>query len=138
MAVRLARATFHLPYFDAEMSCSREGDEVSYGSLRTHRGAPRAEFAARYRPVGEPAESRPGTLEEFLTERYCLYAADGRGNVYRGDIHHHPWPLRPAQADVERLAMTEQIGVALPETEPLLHFSGRLDTLAWPPRRIAP
>ena len=34
--------------------------------------------------------------------------------------------------------MTEQIGVALPETEPLLHFSGRLDTLAWPPRRIAP
>src|SRR3712207_7350788 len=53
-----------------------------------------AEFAARYRPVGEPAESRPGTLEEFLTERHCLYAADGRGNVYRGDIHHHPWPLR--------------------------------------------
>jgi uncharacterized protein YqjF (DUF2071 family) len=138
VAVRLARAAFRLPYFDAEMSCSREGDEVSYGSLRTHRGAPRAEFAARYRPVGEPAESRPGTLEEFLTERYCLYAADGRGNVYRGDIHHHPWPLRPAQADVERLAMTEQIGVALPETEPLLHFSGRLDTLAWPPRRIAP
>jgi hypothetical protein len=32
--------------------------------------------------------------------------------------------------------MTEQIGLALPETEPLLHFSRRLDTLAWPPRRI--
>src|SRR3712207_7838782 len=53
VAVRLARATFRLPYFDAEMSCRRGGDEVRYRSMRTHRSAPRAEFAARYRPVGE-------------------------------------------------------------------------------------
>ena len=137
VAVRLARATFRLPSFDAEMSCRLEGDGVRYRSVRTHRGAPRAEFAARYRPVGEPSESRPGTLEYFLTERYCLYAADRRGNVLRGEIQHHPWPLRPAQAEVERLAMTEQIGVSLPQREPLLQFSGRLDVLAWPPRRIA-
>ena len=32
--------------------------------------------------------------------------------------------------------MTEQIGVKLPETEPLLHFSKRLDVLAWLPKRI--
>jgi hypothetical protein len=32
--------------------------------------------------------------------------------------------------------MTEQISVVLPETEPLLHFSRRLETLAWPPRRL--
>ena len=137
VAVRLARATFHLPYFDARMSCQVTGDEVRYGSVRTHRGAPNAELAALYRPVGEQFESRPGTLEYFLTERYCLYAASGRGNVYRGDIHHHPWPLRRAEIEIESLAMTRQIGVALPETEPLLHFSGRLDVLAWPPRRIA-
>ncbi len=137
VAVRLARAAFHLPYFDARMSCDVAGDEVRYRSVRTHRGAPRAEFAARYRPVGEPLESRTGTLEDFLTERYCLYAADGRGNVYRGDIHHPPWSLRRAELEVESLAMTEQIGFALPESEPLLHFSKRLDTLAWPPRRLA-
>jgi uncharacterized protein YqjF (DUF2071 family) len=136
VAVRLARATFSLPYFDAEMSRARDS-EVSYRSVRTHRGAPEARFAGRYRPVGEPFNSRPGTLEHFLTERYCLYSAGGRGNVYRGDIHHHPWPLQRAEAEVESLAMTEQIGVVLPETEPLLHFSRRLDTLAWPPRRIA-
>ena len=138
IAVRLARATFHLPYFDAEMYCSLEGDEVRYRSVRTHRGAPEAEFAARYRPVGEPFESRPGSLENFLTERYCLYAADGKGNVRRGDIHHRSWPLQPAEAEVERLAMTGQIGVSLPDTEPVLHFSERLDVLAWLPRRVAP
>jgi uncharacterized protein len=137
VAVRLARATFSLPYFDAQMSCRARDGEVSYTSVRTHRGAPEARFAGRYRPLGEPFNSRPGTLEHFLTERYCLYSAGGTGNVYRGDIHHHRWPLQRAEAEVESLAMTEQIRVTLPETEPLLHFSRRLDTLAWPPRRIA-
>ena len=136
VAVRLARAAFHLPYFDAKMSCDVAGDEVRYRSVRTHRGASRAELAARYRPVGEPFESRTGTLEDFLTERYCLYGADRKGRVLRGDIHHHPWPLQGAEVEIETLAMTEQIGVALSQTEPILHFSRRLDTLAWPPQRV--
>jgi uncharacterized protein len=75
IAVRLARATFSLPYFDAEMSCHVVGDEVRYRSVRTHRGAKEARFTGRYRPVGGPFNSRPGTLERFLTERYCLYSA---------------------------------------------------------------
>jgi uncharacterized protein len=137
VAVRLARATFHLPYFDARMTCRVSGGEVSYRSDRTHKGAPGAEFAASYRPVGERFESRPGSLEEFLTERYCLYAADTKGNVSRGEIHHRLWPLQSAEVEVERLAMTRQIGVELPGTEPLLHFAERLDVLAWFPRRIA-
>jgi hypothetical protein len=136
VVVRLARATFHLPYFDAEMSCHRSGSKILYRSVRTHRWAPPAEFTVGYGPSGGPFESGPGTLENFLTERYCLYAADGKGNVRRGDIHHHLWSLRPAQAEVETLAMTEQIGVTLPDTDPILHFSERLDVLAWPPRRI--
>ena len=136
VAVRLARATFHLPYFDARMSSRKEGDEIFYRSVRTHRGAPPAEFVGRYRPAGEPFESRPGSLENFLTECYCLYAADGRGRVRRGDIHHQLWPLRPAEVEVQTLRMTGQIGVALPDTPPLLHFSERLDVLAWPPRRL--
>ena len=137
VAVRLARATFHLPYFDAQMYCHASGDEVDYRSLRTHRGAPRAEFAARYGPVGEPFQSDPGSIENFLTERYCLYSADGRGNIFRGEVHHHLWPLQPAEAEVSTLAMTQQIGLKLPETSPILHFSKRLDVLAWLPRRIA-
>ena len=140
VAVRLARAGFKLPYFDARMSCREEGDgvrrRVRYRSSRTHKGAPPAGFAAVYGPTGEPFESRRGTLEDFLTERYCLYSADGRGNVYRGDVHHRLWPLQPAGAEVERLAMTGGIGLRLPDTEPILHFSERLDVLAWPPRKL--
>ena len=28
-----------------------------------------------------------------LVERYCLYHLDRRGEPYRLDIHHPPWPL---------------------------------------------
>jgi uncharacterized protein YqjF (DUF2071 family) len=135
LAVRLARATFRLPYFDAEMSCHASGGEVHYRSVRTHRGAPPAQFAASYGPVGEPFDSGLGTIESFLTERYCLYSADGKGKVRRGDVHHQMWPLQPAEVEVRTLAMTQQVGLELPKTEPILHFSKRLDVLAWLPRR---
>src|SRR5829696_1890271 len=136
IAVRLARATFHLPYFDAEMYCHASGDEVDYRSLRTHRGAPGAKFEARYRPVGEPFESGEGSIERFLTERYCLYSTDRRGQVRRAEVHHHLWPLQPAEVEARTLAMTQQIGLKLPSTAPILHFSKRLDVLAWLPRRV--
>ena len=136
LAVRLARATFKLPYYDAEMSCHTSGDEVRYSSVRTHRGAPPAAFEGTYRPTGEVFESRPDTLENFLTERYCLYAANSKGRVKRGDIHHHLWPLQRAEAETETLDMTAQVKVKLPDTEPLLHYARRLDVVAWPPRRI--
>jgi uncharacterized protein len=138
VAVRLARLTFGLPYFDADMYCRTAGEWVVYGSHRTHRGAPGAEFVGSYRASGEPFESGPGSLESFLTERYCLYSAgvDGRGRVRRGEIQHRLWPLQPAEVRMDRLQMTSQIGLTLPDDEPVLHFSRRLDVLAWPPHVI--
>jgi hypothetical protein len=32
--------------------------------------------------------------------------------------------------------MTVQIGVELPDMEPLLHYARCLDVVAWPPKRI--
>ncbi len=136
VAVRLARATFNLPYYDAKMFCHSSGEEVTYASVRTHKNAPAARFVGRYRPAGEVSETHPDTLENFLTERYCLYSANGRGVVRRGDIHHHMWPLQRAEAEVTTLEMTGQIGVELPDKEPLLHYARRLDVVAWPPRLI--
>jgi uncharacterized protein YqjF (DUF2071 family) len=137
LAVRLARATFHLPYFDAEMSCEGSTDGVHYRSVRTHKGAPPAKFEASYHPVGEPFESGRGAIENFLTERYCLYSADRKGVVRRGEVHHRLWPLQPAEAEVRTLEMTRQVGLPQPGTAPILHFSRRLDVLAWLPRLIA-
>lgn len=136
VAVRLARWSFSLPYFDADMTCEADGDAVRYRSRRTHRGVPGARFEGTYQPTGEVMVGERGGLEPFLTERYCLYSANHRGDVFRGDIHHRPWPLQPAEIDLAAHEMTEQIGLTLPDTKPLLHFSRKLEVVAWLPQKI--
>ncbi|MEM6313615.1 MAG: DUF2071 domain-containing protein [Planctomycetota bacterium] len=133
LAVRVARLTFGLPYFDATMSCKPDGDGITYHSRRTHRDAEPAEYRGRYRPTGPAYRTRPGDLDHWLTERYCLYAAKPGGRVRRGDIHHAPWPIQTAEAEFEVNAMTQQIGVTLPDTPPLLHFARSIEVVAWLP-----
>jgi uncharacterized protein YqjF (DUF2071 family) len=135
IGVRIARAWFHLPYFDARMACEEHAGEVRYRSLRTHRGAPPAELVARYAPVAPVERARPETLEHFLTERYCLFTADARGRLLRGDIHHRPWPLQRARAELERDTLAEASGLARPVGAPLLHYAHALDVLIFPLRR---
>jgi uncharacterized protein len=135
LAVAVARATFHLPYFRARMRLSREGERIDYGSRRTHSGAPAAEFEGSYEPTGLVYRSEPGNLDHWLTERYCLYSADRAGRLYRGEINHPPWPLQPAVAEIAVNTMTTPIGIAL-HGEPVLHIAHRLDVVAWRPVRM--
>lgn len=133
-AVATARRLYRLPYFRARMSIRRDGGEVRYASERTGvEAAPPASFRGSYRPVGDTFQAAAGTLEHWLTERYCLYTVpDGR--ILRAEIHHPPWPLQPARATIARNTMPPP-GVELPDTEPLLHFARRQDVLIW---RLAP
>jgi len=107
-----------------------------YESVRTDRAAADAELSVGYGPVGPPASSTTGSLEEFLTERYCLYAADRRGRLYRGEIDHPQWPLQPAFARVDRCTMTRPLGIELGPEPPIAHFAASLDVVAWLPKRI--
>jgi len=52
LAVRGARALFHLPYYDAAMEVEKDGHGVRYTSTRTHRGTLSATFTGGYRPCG--------------------------------------------------------------------------------------
>jgi uncharacterized protein len=131
LSVRAARLTFGLNYFDAEMSCRREGDRVRYLHRRVHRGAPPAELDMEYGPVGDVFHAEPGTLEHFLTERYGLYSEYPRGTLRFGDINHRPWPLQLAEAEFRRNRMVEQLGIELPDEKPLLHFSEGVEVAAW-------
>jgi hypothetical protein len=129
--VRGARFLFHLPYYDAIMASESDGYMVQYTSTRTHRGAPDATFAGRYRPSGPVSHAAEGSLDYWLTERYCLYAADRQGRIWRGNIHHARWPLQPAEADIEYNTMADQLQLVLPQRASLLHFALRLDVVAW-------
>jgi len=135
VAVAVARRWFHLPYVRARMACRAEGDAIRYESRRTHRGAPPAELRGGYRPTGPAAAASRGSLAYWLTERYCLYAADQRGGIHRGEILHAPWPLQPAEAALETNTMAAPLGVLL-AGQPLLHFARRLDVRVWPLQRV--
>lgn len=131
IAVATARVWYHLPYFNARMSVKIGPHSIEYKSQRTHRGANPAQFEATYGPLAAICPTQPGSLEHWLTERYALYAVH-RERVYRGEIHHRPWPLQPAQADIRCNTMAQAHGITLPSTPPLLHYSRRLEVVAWP------
>lgn len=136
LVVRAARRTYHLPYFDARMSIDLQGNQIRYCSQRTDPGGPSAEFTATYQPVGEVYGSQPGDLDYWLTERYCLYSADRRGEVYRGEIRHRPWPLQPAVVVTDRNTMGGPLAVSLESPPPVVHFARQLDVVAWWPVRV--
>jgi uncharacterized protein YqjF (DUF2071 family) len=136
LAVEAARVAYHLPYYHAAMSVAPDGDGVRYDSRRRDRRAPPAGLRARYSPTGAVFRAQTGSLEHFLTERYCLYATASAGRLYRAEIHHAPWPLQPAAAAFEQNTMAAAHGVGLPPDPPLLHFARRVDVVAWPPRRL--
>jgi uncharacterized protein len=135
LAVQAARSLLNLPYYSATMTVTPGSDGIEYESRRDD-ASPPAALSARYRSAGATFEAMIGSLEYFLTERYCLYNVDHRGAPYRLEIHHPPWPLQPAEAEFRLNTMAEPMDVSLPDTAPLLHFSRRQDMVAWAPTAL--
>ncbi len=130
-AVWAARTFYRLPYFHAAMSSKDLGGNIHYHSRRIHCGA---EFHGRYRPTTETRLRERGSIEHWLTERYCLYTTH-HDQVYRGEIHHQPWPLQDAEAEFGTNTIAAAAGISLPSAAPMLHFARRLEVLIWPLRR---
>jgi uncharacterized protein YqjF (DUF2071 family) len=151
VAVGVARTLAHLPYYSASMEVETRDGWIHYSSRRKsstqtrqagfgERDADRidqpAELVGRYRPVGNVRQPAAGSLEYFLTERYCLFTVDGDFRAYRLDIHHPPWPLQSAEAELTVNTMADAAGIRLPAVAPLVHFAKRQDTVAWNPVAI--
>jgi uncharacterized protein YqjF (DUF2071 family) len=133
LAVEAARRAYKLPYFHSRISLERRGSRVWYAAAR--RNAPRPfVFEASYRPAGEAGEPEPGSLEHFLTERYCLYAAEGQV-LHRAEIHHPPWRIGRVEAAIEENTMAPD-PLEL-QGEPLLHLAERQDVVIWPLELLA-
>ena len=116
LAVAVARAYYHLPYYWSEMRLEQRSErEFAFYSRRRFSSRP-VVFKARYRGLGpnaKLAEHRGGTLEYFLTERSCLYSVNRAGQPIRANLHYVPWPLEEAEAEIERNDLAASIGLAL-------------------------
>lgn len=147
-AVLFGRRVYHLPYYTADISVHGDGSPslpgggdpgrsgVAYACRRRQHDGEPVEFRACYRPVGPACYAETGSLEDWLTARFCLYAAGRRGSLYRAGVQHAPWKLQPAEAVIKVNTMAAPHGLPL-SGAPLLHFSRRTAVHIGPPRRVS-
>jgi uncharacterized protein YqjF (DUF2071 family) len=136
MAVEAARLLFYLPYFHAAMKAEQTAGMYNYESHRKDKRGAAVAFEGSYRPTSEPFSSIQNSFEHWLTERYCLYSLSNKRTVYRGDIHHLPWPLQLAEAEIRVNTMASGQGIRCIERAPVLHFAKQLDVLIWPLTKV--
>lgn len=135
LAAWAARATYRLPYFHAHMRVAERDGWFHYDAERDKSAENEdAQFRGKYRPIAPVQLRKPGNLEHWLSERYCLYSVIGN-SVYRAEIHHQQWSLQDAEAEISVNTMAEAAGVQLPRIQPLTHYSKRLQVLVWPLKR---
>lgn len=128
LPVWIARRFFHLPYFLAEMKVETVNEQTNYSSKRTDRT-----FVADYSPL-EPHVAEADSFEEWATERYCFYAKNKTGHIYRAEVQHPKWPLMSAQLEIKENSMLDTFPVGA--MHPSVLFSKSLPVVAWWPRRV--
>jgi len=136
VAVEIARLWFHLPYFRADMESKAGPERIAYTSRRKDRRGGRERLVAAYSGHGPCFEAKHGTLEYFLTERYCLYTQRRNGELLRGEIHHAPWKLAEASASFQANTMLENLELAIPGPPEALHYSKLQEVIAWTPQKV--
>jgi uncharacterized protein YqjF (DUF2071 family) len=138
IAVRLARAWFHLPYHRCLMFLEREDPgqtaepgTILYAGTRSWSGPVPASYMIRGEVTGSVEPARPGSVEHFLVERYMLYAQH-RHRLYLASVHHTPYPLQSANVLSLHETLLAAAGIPVPTTPPLVHFAAEVDVEVFP------
>jgi uncharacterized protein len=141
LAVAVAHAFYHLPYRLAEMHLEQRSErEFAFYSRRR--------FS---RQAGDLQGALPGTGADAARRRrcrrdarvllygaLCVFSTNRAGEPIRANLHHVPWPLEEAEAEIERNDLATAVGIELPNREPVLHYSRRLAVYMWPAELVRP
>ncbi|MGC1480769.1 MAG: DUF2071 domain-containing protein [Chthoniobacterales bacterium] len=95
VAVAVARSFFKLPYFRARMR-AQVGPKSRLVYYDCRRKGERGRAHYEYRASGAAARARSGSLDEFLVERYRLFAYRNR-RLFAGSVWHDPYEIAPAE-----------------------------------------
>lgn len=125
LAVAGARIAYGLPYRLARMAREFDDGAVVYRTVRIQ-GPPAPGLEVRYRIGPERGTAEPGSLDEFLIERYVLHVVR-RGGVRSVRVRHRPYPLRNVEVESIAEDLLAASGVERPEAAPLAHFSDGVD-----------
>lgn len=131
-AIQTARRMYRLPYYasDVETEAFEDGGR-RFDAVRPRDGAM---LRSSYTPHGGVHYAKPGSIEHFLAERYCLYTEHDNA-IYRAEIHHGPWPLQHATGTCEARSVTPR-GIELDGEPALMHLGRRVDVVLWGLERV--
>jgi uncharacterized protein YqjF (DUF2071 family) len=129
LAVLGARMLYRLPYFHSKMEIDTVNSEIHY---RCERTLSSASFYAKYEPTSTASRAVTGTIEHWLTERYCLYTVT-RKSVLRAEIHHLPWDLQDVTAKFYQNTIATAARLSLSASPDLVQYAERQEVLIWPP-----
>jgi uncharacterized protein YqjF (DUF2071 family) len=145
VAVRVARALFHLPYHRARMFLEREREghqdaarsgTIVYAGVRLWPGPLPASYTIRATPSGESCAAQPGTLDHFLIERYILYAT-GNNELFQGRVFHSPYSIQSVTLHSFDENFLASWHLERSDAPPLSHFSKGVDVEIFRIRPIA-
>jgi uncharacterized protein len=129
LSAYIARKASGLPYEKAEITRESNTIKHAYTSINQKKAF---QLKAVFE-TGNPITHKI-PLDIFLTERYCLYL-DDNGQLYRYQIHHHPWDLQEVQ--IKNLTTAYTIGNISLHTPPdLAHYSEGVQVIAWKREKV--
>ena len=136
-SLHIAKRWYHLPYQASDVIFRTESPLHYCQSKRRREQSIPAEFKVKYAPNSDIFIPKQGTIDHFLTERYCLYSTDLQGNLYSGEIHHQAWPLQHAEAEISSSTLLSPFGIDITDVLPLFHFSKGVNTLFWNIKKLS-
>ncbi len=142
LACAIARKFFRLPYHYAKIDAQHHGPRLDY---HWHRPASRLSATSQasqapafsYTRPADPRPAAPGSLAEFLVERYVLFSYHpGRGQLYSGRVEHSPYRLATPAVDRYDTQLFPLNGLNPPATPPVhAAWSPQVDVQIYPLRQ---
>lgn len=137
LAVEVARRFWYLNYRYASLQLDEsrsEGAKISYQGFLSGN-----EYDIKVQPP-EPISlqtATAGSLDEFLLERYRLFARRPDGSFYTGLVHHTPYRYAPPQIEALTQSLTDQVATDIKVRKPdHIAWSPGVDVAVSPLRRI--
>ncbi|MBS4188956.1 DUF2071 domain-containing protein [Bacillus sp. FJAT-49705] len=127
----LAKRWFHLPYHSANISIKQKDLSFHFESIRKKSKIYPILCKGTFSPLPEVYFPKEGTLDHWLTERYCLFSTNNKGRIFCGEIHHRPWPLQKANSEIYKNNLFSPFKIDLSGVQPISHFSKGVDSLIW-------
>lgn len=126
LSVFVAKLLSGLPYEKADIKRS--------GKICSSKNHQKKFFFDTEFSINEKLQNK-SRLDEWLTERYCLYL-DYKNDLYRYDIHHKEWEIK--DVSIEGLNLNCRIGdIDFSVNKPdIAHYSDGVKVIAWEKQRL--